>query len=403
MNKNRLFVASSLSLFACALAFGSRAGYLTRWMTEFGLSDTEAGWIAGIALWGLTLAVFLFGLFVEVWGAGKVIAIMFITQLTGTLLTIFASGFWSLAFATLLLGVANGCVNAACNPIVTSLYSNEKSGKLNRFHMWNSLGIAIGGLIVFFFDEINVGWRYQMTLLLIPTIIYGFMFYKQKYPPTERVLSGGSYKDMMKSLASPLFIFLAIVMVLTSGTEFGANQWIPALFEKAIADSGLLGDNNFGSILILVWISLVMVFARLVATPVVRIFTSVGVLFISSILVAVGIYLMSIVDGIAVFAASTIFAVGIAYFWPNMIGLVAERRPMTGALGMAIIGGMGTLGGAVIQPVIGAIFDYEKTQHATEMAAGAVTLQYITIIPVILIVIFGIMFLKQKREKNTVS
>ena len=403
MNKNRLFVASSLALFACALAFGSRAGYLTRWMTEFGLSDTEVGWIAGIALWGLTIAVFLFGLFVEVWGAAKVIAIMFITQFAGTVLTIFATGFWSLAFATLLLGVANGCVNAACNPIVTSLYSNEKSGKLNLFHMWNSLGIAIGGLIVFFFDGFGIGWRWQMSLLLIPTIIYGFMFYKQSYPPTERVLSGGSYKDMMKSLTSPLFIFLALVMVLTSGTEFGANQWIPALFEKAIADSGLLGDNNFGSILILVWISLVMVFARLIATPVVRIFTSVGVLFISSILVATGIYLMSIVDGIAVFAAATIFAVGVAYFWPNMIGLAAERRPMTGALGMAIIGGMGTLGGAIIQPVIGAVFDYEKTQHATEIGAGAATLQYITIIPVVLVIIFGVMFFNQTRKKEAVK
>ncbi|WP_246230393.1 hypothetical protein [Mucilaginibacter humi] len=38
--------------------------------------------------------------------------------------------------STLLVGLANGTVEAACNPLVASLYTEEKTTKLNHFHLW---------------------------------------------------------------------------------------------------------------------------------------------------------------------------------------------------------------------------------------------------------------------------
>jgi fucose permease len=151
----------------------------------------------------------------------------------------------------------------------------------------------------------------------------------------------------------------------------------------------------------LVWISLAIALARLFAVPIVRKFTPVGVLLISALFAGTGIYLMSVSNGWIIFVAATIFAFGIAYFWPNMLGLTAERRPMSGALGLAIIGGMGTLGGAIIQPVIGSIFDHELQQHSNQLAAGAATIQYIVVIPVFLAVVFAIMLIRQRKTKNT--
>jgi MFS family permease len=313
-------------------------------------------------------------------------------------LTVFATGFWSLFFATLFIGIANGCVNAGCNPLVTTLYPNEKTARLNLFHMWFAIGIAVGGLMVFFCDRINIGWRFQMALLLIPTLLYGMMFFRQKFPTTERVLLGGSYKDMLKAIVSPLFLFLAFLMILTASVEFGANQWIPSLFENAVTD--LFGESTFGSVLILVWISLSIALARLFATPVVRKLSPVGVLLMSSLLAGTGIYMMSVSNDWMIFVAATIFAFGIAYFWPNMLGLVADRKPMSGALGLAIIGGMGTLGGAIIQPVIGSIFDYELQQQSSHLAAGAATIQYLVILPVFLAVVFAVMLFLQRKVKN---
>jgi len=231
---------------------------------------------------------------------------------------------------------------------------------------------------------------------LIPTLLYGFLFFRQQFPATERTLLGGSYKDMLKAILSPLFLFIAFLMILTSSVEFGANQWIPALFEEAVTD--LFGESAFGSVLILVWISLAMALARLFAAPIVRKLTSVGVLLLSTLLAAVGIYLISVSGGWVIFVAATIFAFGVAYFWPNMLGLVADRRPMSGALGLAIIGGMGTLGGAIIQPIIGGVFDHQLQQQGSHLAAGAVTLQYIIVIPVFLAVVFTIMFMQQRKH-----
>ena len=396
-NKNRLFIASALSLFVTAVAFGARSGHLVPWMNEFGLTAAQAGWIASAFLWGVTVSVLLFGLLVETWGTAKVVTVLFVAQLAGIILTVFAAGFWSLFFATLLIGVANGCVNAACNPLVTNLYPNEKTARLNLFHMWNAIGIATGGLMVFFFNRIDVGWRIQMAILVIPTLLYGIMFFRQRFPATERVLLGGSYKDMLKAIISPLFLFLALLMILSSSVEFGANQWIPALFEKTVIN--IFGESAFGSILILVWISLAIALARLFATPVVRAFSPVGVLLLSSMLAGTGIYLMSVSNGWFIFIAATIFAFGIAYFWPNMLGLVADRRPMSGALGMAIMGGMGTLGGAIIQPVIGSLFDRQLLKLNDHLAAGAATIQYIIIIPAFLIVVFTIMLIQQRKTK----
>ena len=395
-NKNRLFIASSLSLFVTAVAFGARSGYLIPWMNEFSLTAADVGWIASAFLWGATISVLLFGLLVETWGTAKVITVLFSAQLAGIVLTVFATGFWGLFLATLFIGVANGCVNAACNPLVTTLYSNEKTGRLNLFHMWNAIGIAAGALMVFLFERIEIGWRIQMALLLIPTLLYGKMFLGQKFPATERTLLGGSYKDMLKAIVSPLFLFLAFLMILTSSVEFGANQWIPSLFENSVND--IFGESAFGSILILVWISLAIAFARFVATPIVQKLSPVGVLLASSLLTGIGIYMMSVSSGWAIFIAATIFAFGIAYFWPNMLGLVSERRPMSGALGLAIIGGMGTLGGAIIQPIIGRIYDNELILHSNQIEAGAATIQYITIIPVFLVVVFAIMLINQRRK-----
>ena len=397
-NKNRLFIASALSLFVTAVAFGARSGHLLPWMYEFGLTAAQVGWIASAFLWGATGSVLLFGLLVETWGTAKVLVVLFIAQLAGIFLTVFAAGFWSLFLATLFIGIANGSLNAACNPLVTNLYPDEKTARLNLFHMWNAIGIATGGLMVFFCNKIGVGWRIQIAILLIPTILYGFLFFKQKFPETERTLLGGSYKDMLRAIASPLFIFIAFLMILTSSLEFGANQWIPSLFENGV--TSLFGESAFGSVLILVWISLAMALARLFAAPVVRKLTPVGVLLLSVLLAGSGIYLMSISNGLLIFVAATIFAFGIAYFWPNMLGLTADRRPMSGALGLAIIGGVGSLGGAIIQPIIGSIFDSQLQLHPGQLEAGAATLQFLIVIPVFLAIVFAIMLFQQLKSKK---
>ncbi|MCJ7447023.1 MAG: MFS transporter [Bacteroidales bacterium] len=412
IKKTQLFNASCVALVVTALAFATRGSFVEAWATEFNLTHTQVGWIVGTAFWGFTLAMFFGGPLVDIIGLGRILAIAFFCHVVGIVLTIVATGFWTLFISTLFIGVANGSVEAACNPLITSMYTDEKTRRLNRFHAWFPTGIVIGGLVVYLFNNIGLtDWRWAMGIMLIPTFIYGYMFLSKKFPETERVVSGFSYKDMLKACISPLFLFMAFCMILTAATELGTNQWIAALLAN-------VSDNP---ILLLVWISGIMALARQFGGTFVHNTKSTVILLFSSILAFIGLILMGYMTGaVLVFASAGIFALGIAFFWPTMLGYVSENIPQSGALGLAIMGGIGFLGGAIAQPTLGAIFDSQTaaaipagqvidvlktaaagTQEAAALAqatltGGAHTLRFVAIVPAVLIIFFAFLHFRKR-------
>ncbi len=413
VKKTQLFNASCVALVVTALAFATRGSFVQAWATEFNLTHTEVGWIVGTAFWGFTLAMVFGGPLVDIIGIGRIISIAFFCHVAGIILTIIATGFWSLFISTLLIGVANGSVEAACNPLITSMYTDQKTRRLNRFHAWFPTGIVIGGLAVFLFNKIGLAdWRYAMGIMLLPTFAYGYMFLNKQFPQTERVVSGFTYKDMMKACYSPLFIFMALSMILTAGTELGTNQWIAAL----------LANVSSNPILLLVWISGIMALARQFGGTLIHNMKSTVVLLTSSVLAFIGCILMGYTSGTMVFASAGIFALGVAFFWPSMLGFVSENIPQSGALGLAIMGGIGFLGGAIAQPVLGAIFDAQTiaaipagqtiealkaaaagTQEAAiwataQLTGGEHTLRYVAFVPAVLIVSFTILHIWKRKH-----
>jgi len=413
IKKTQLFNASCVALVVTALAFATRGSFVEAWATEFNLSHTEVGWIVGTAFWGFTIAMVFGGPLVDIIGLGRIISIAFICHVAGIVLTIVATGFWSLFISTLLIGIANGSVEAACNPLITSMYTDQKTRRLNRFHAWFPTGIVIGGLAVYLFNKIGiVDWRYAMGIMLLPTFVYGYMFLNKQFPQTERVVSGFSYKDMLKACVSPLFLFMALCMILTGGAELGTNQWIAALLAN-------VSDNP---ILLLVWISGIMALARQFGGTLIHNMKSTIVLLVSSILAFVGCIMMGYTNGAMVFASAGIFALGVAFFWPSMLGFVSENIPQSGALGLAIMGGIGFLGGAIAQPVLGAIFDaqtisaipagqsveilktalYGTVEAATwasaQLQGGAHTLRYVAFVPAVLIVFFSFLHIWKRKH-----
>src|SRR6478609_3739779 len=198
INKTSLFWASCMALLVTSLSFGIRAGILGKLGSEFNLSASELGTIAATAFWGFPLAMVIGGFIVDIIGMKKLLVAAFIFHLLGIVLTIFAGGYWTLFMSTLLVGIANGTVEAACNPLVTAIYPDNKTIKLNHFHLWFPGGIVIGTLIVFFLEKAGVPWQVQVGTMLIPTLAYGFLFFKLSFPVTERVASGVSTASMYK-------------------------------------------------------------------------------------------------------------------------------------------------------------------------------------------------------------
>ena len=189
---NKLFVASCLALLVTSLSFGIRAGVLSQQGIDFHLTNAQLGTIAATAFWGFPLAILVGGTIVDIIGMKRLLVLAFIFHLAGIVLTIYATGYWSLFLSTLLIGIANGTVEASCNPLVTSLFPQNKTTKLNHFHLWFPGGIVIGTLIVFLFNKIGLGTGMQVGMMLIPTALYGFYFSKLDFPETERVSSGVS-------------------------------------------------------------------------------------------------------------------------------------------------------------------------------------------------------------------
>src|SRR5258708_3187219 len=207
IHRDRLFWTSCLALLVTSLSFGIRAGILGQLGTQFQLNAGQLGTIAATAFWGFPLAVIIGGMVVDIIGMRNLLLLAFLFHLAGILLTVFAGGYWTLFLSTLLIGIANGTVEAACNPLVAALYPENKTTKLNHFHLWFPGGIVIGTLIVYGYNKANIGklggldpWQVQVAIMLIPTLIYGYLLSRLKFPVTERVAAGVSTSEMYSSL-----------------------------------------------------------------------------------------------------------------------------------------------------------------------------------------------------------
>jgi len=401
---NRLFVASCLALLVTSLSFGIRAGVLSQQGIDFQLTNAQLGTIAATAFWGFPLAMLVGGTIVDIIGMKRLLVLAFLFHLAGIVLTIYATGYWSLFFSTLLIGIANGTVEASCNPLVTALDPNNKTTKLNHFHLWFPGGIVIGTLIVFLFNKIGLGTNLQVGMMLIPTILYGYFFSKLEFPETERVSSGVSASDMYQSLLNPLFIFMIICMFGTAITELFTGQWIDVLLKN-------VSDN---AILLLTIETGIMVIGRAFAGPVVHKFSPSGVLLISAILAAVGLYLLGHTTGNMLFVGAIIFGIGVCYFWPTMLGFVAENLPKTGAVGLNLMGGAGMFAVSVYMifmsdfydtlvnakiPAGTAAADLAAVTNEAKKLAGPEVINATLMIPLVLIVAFIGLNVYMKNKK----
>lgn len=397
INRSALFNASCLALITTAFSFSIRAGILPQLGESFGLSAEQLGFINSMWFLGFPISMILGGLFYHIVGPANIMRIAFVTHTLGILMTIFADGYTTLLISTLFIGFGNGCTEAACNPLIADMYSDTKLNKmLNRFHMWFPGGIVLGSLISKFMTDGGFAWQTQVWVMMIPTIAYAVLFFGKTFPKPS-VEGAASLGSNLKAMFSPVFIFLFFAMALTAISEFGPQQWVGLI----------MGASGASPMLILALTTGVMAVGRFFAGPVVKALGQTGVLLGGSIFAALGIFLFSTVTGPMAYVAAFVFAIGVCYFWPVMVGAVAQRVPLSGALGMSIIGGVGMFSTAIFQPFIGSWIDSARASNsaaglagdALELAAGQETLQKILVFPGILIVLFIIFFIWQKGSK----
>jgi MFS family permease len=424
--KQRLFLGCFIALLATAFGFAVRGAVLGDWAAQFGLTEEQKGIISGAGLYPFAISIILFSLIVDRIGYGTSMVIAFVGHVASTLLTIFATSFEALYVATFVFALSNGIVEAVINPVVATVYKDDKTHRFNMLHAGWPGGFVLGGLlsIAVLKAGSSIGtalpghiWQWQMAVLLLPMLIYGALLFGLRFPVQERVEAGVSYRDMLKefgwgsayvvsflmimgisqvlavfqiqpidwhyalaaavvpavlfalyirSFGRPMFVFLLLVMFLLATTELGTDSWIQDIM-GAVLTSKMLGTMFF------VYIAALMFVMRFYVSPVVHRISPLGVLAVCSAIVAGGLVWLGTAGASVgiLFLAATLYGAGKSFFWPTTLGVVSEQYPRGGALLISAIAGVGMIAvGTLGTTLIGTVQDKDFNQVVEQKDAA---------------------------------
>jgi MFS family permease len=408
----RLFTGCWIALVATSFAFVIRMLLVGTWQIDFALSETQKGEILGAGLWPFGITIVLFSLIIDRIGYGRAMVFAFLCHAASAFILFRARGYNDLYLGSILNGLAAGTVEAVINPVVASMYTRSKTKMLTILHAGWPAGMVLGGIITLLMGTQTASqmitsialWKAQVLVVLIPVVLYGIFLLGCKFPKNERVTAGISYKKMLqeagtltallaaalvlvelarvfhfpiaaalvlaaaiaavyfaytRSLGRPLYIVMLIVMLMLATTELGIDSWVGELLNPAMAEFNMKGGW------VLIYTSTIMMLLRFSIAPIERALRPLGVLLLSSVLAAVGLFFLSDASAagkILIFA--TIYGAGKSFFWPVTLGIAAERFPKGGALTLNAIAGIGMLAvGIMGNPMLGLVQDKQVSHR----------------------------------------
>src|SRR5688572_6251540 len=426
-NAKRLLWAGFLAILAAGIGFGIRGGILANWAAEFGFTGAQLGAIGGAGFTGFCFGIIIGGVVVDRIGYGKLGGAGFLFHVLSAVITFAATegqaqstAYLFLYLGTFVFALANGTLEAVANPLVSTLFPNNRTHYLNILHASWPAGLVLGGLVGWILGEgMQVSWKIQLGLFLVPTALYGIAFMGQSFPKSEASAKGLSVGQMLQDvgiLGALVACFLVglffrdqlggILAFFTGNSFFASAAWSGLAWAVALVLVLIVGIKTsfaMGSLLLFVlfithalvgavelgtdgWIQNI---TGNILTPaqgkILFVFTSllmfslrfcahwiethlkvspIGLLFICSVLAVVG---LRMVAGIETFAAAMIalgiYSVGKTFFWPTMLAVASDRFPRTGAIAISIMGGLGMMSAGLIgSPGLG----YAKDRFASE-------------------------------------
>lgn len=374
-NAQRLLWAGFIAILAAGVGFSVRgASVLAAWSESFGFTQTELGGITGGGLVGFGIVIIISSFLAEAVGYARLMYMAFGVHFLSAVVTlaapaVFAAAgkdatYWTLFVGMFLFAIGNGICEAVVNPLTATLFPNNKTHYLNILHAGWPAGLILGGIASIYMAD-TVSWQIQISLFLIPVLVYGFMIFGQSMPKTEAAEAGVSVSEILKQLAAPLLLFLLIVHAMVGYVELGTDSWIARI-------TGSILDETTGRWLF-VYTSALMFILRFVAGPIVHKISPLGLLFASAILATVGLYVLGGVGTtVAALLALTIYGLGKTFFWPTMLAVVSERFPKGGAVTLGMVGGVGMLSAGFLGgPGIGFKQDKFASEKLQELSPEA--------------------------------
>lgn len=377
-NAYRLLWAGFMAILAAGVGFSVRGGILGQWAEQFGFTMTELGTITGGGLTGFGIVIIITSLVADKIGYGKLMGLAFVLHFISAVITLaapyaFASGgkdsaYQCLFWGMFLFSVGNGVCEAVVNPLTAALFPKNKTHFLNILHAGWPAGLVLGGLASAVMAAKTsdsgeviaraVDWKIQMSLFLIPVVIYGVMLLGQKFPKSEAAAAGATMGEMIGTLFAPLMIMLLVIHAMVGYVELGTDSWISKI-------TGSIMASPAKGLALFVYTSLLMFALRFVAGPIVHKISPLGLLFASGILGATGLTLLGNAEGATMcIVAATVYALGKTFLWPTMLAVASERFPKGGAVAIGMLGGVGMLSAGLLGgPAIGFKQDFNASKN----------------------------------------
>jgi MFS family permease len=423
-NARAIFWICVLLLFTAALGFSIRTGVsgaIKEALLDPYMPLASGEMIAatlGYSFLGFALSLLAISPFLDIVGAKKVVLFSATCFILGPLLILLSptAGAGSATYLVLnvgmvVCGLGWGAMEASVNPVTAAIYPEDKTGRLNILHAWWPFGIIVGGLLsVFLYEAANVSWQVMIALMMVPAALCGVCALMQDFPVTESAARGVPFTQM---IAAPFrrasFWIFPLIMLLTASTELAPGSWVDVALTETLGMPGIL---------VLVYVSGIMFIMRHFAGPLERRFSDMGLLCMCTIPAAIGLYLLSVANSpFTALLAATSWAFGVCFMWPTMLAAVSRRYPESGPWGIGIVGFAGAMAIYLVLPEIGKIYDRAKLERAGgEDAFAAIqpgpqlqdvlahaaeqSFQAIAIVPVILLFIFGIVFLIERAKRR---
>jgi MFS family permease len=418
-NKRRIYIVSVTALIAAGMSAGLRANIASDLQRIFldpidKLHSAEMiGRMLGLPFLGFAFTITIGSALVDAIGMSVLLPLAGVCFIVGTLVMMFANvlssgpGVYSvLCGGAILQGIAWGVVETVINPLVATLYPDEKTTRMNHLHAWWPGGLIIGGLVGVSMSAMSLDWKTKLASILVPAGIVVILSVGMKFPPTERVAAGVPWKDMFKELLNPLFLVLFCAMFLTAATELAPGQWVDLALTRTVHMQGIL---------LLVYVSGIMFVARHFSGPLVHRLSSIGLMWFSCLLASIGLWGLSIANSpVTAILAATFWGCGVCFMWPTMLAMSSERFPRGGALLIGMMGTAGTLSTNFMLPQMGKIFDNKlaelggnaealkglSEEHLYQLKGIAAQWSFkaVAILPVILLLVFGPIWLYDRAK-----
>jgi MFS family permease len=383
MNKHKLFVASCLSIATASMVFAIRGDVAGPLSQAFHITNEQMGIVFSPAFWAFTIAIFISGSLVDVVGMRRLHGLSAVGFIIGVALIILAPhpdgpvaslfdhpGTTLLYVGFFMIGLSHGLVEGVINPLMASLYTEEKTRRITAVHAWWPAGLVIGGLLAIALSNLGISWQLKLCLILVPAAVYLAMAISLRYPKTERAISNISTTEMWKQAMRPVFLLLFACMWMTAATEMGPDQWLPRVMGELVPQ---LSPEAGSGVFFLVYTGGLMFVLRIWGSAITH-KSPVLTMIVSSLLSAIGLYWLGALDksssAVVALTAATLFGIGKTFLWPTMLGITAEQFPRGGALLLSLMGGAGMLSVAVVLPIMGARMDRLGPGAALQMVAA---------------------------------